>query len=344
MRRLLIGAAMLGLCGFAPGAARHVEAKAPSSAPYAVTGAIAGADGGWDYATIDSGARRFYLSHADSVFVIDLDTGKVIPHVGDAPRGHKVIPLDGGKVLAVTVGGDNSLRFIDAQTGATLASVPTAAGPDSALYDLKSGMILVAAHRAGQVDIIDPRTRKAAGSIAVGGALEELAADRSGHVFVAVEDRNEVVELDVAKKAVARRTKLAGCDGPTGLVYAAKAHALVGACDGAAAVVDPKSLKLEKLVPIGKGPDAALYDDARGVVLIPCGQTGDLAVLSARAPGKVQLVTRVPTEKSARLGALDPRTGKVYLPAARFLPPAQGQRRGSLEPGSFHVIVLSPRS
>lgn len=316
---------------------------APAAAPYEITGSIPGNDGGWDYATIDPAGRRFYLSHADSVLVVDLLTGKITPHVGDAPHGHKVLPLDDGKVLAVTESGDNALRFIDAETGATLASVPTAKGPDSALLDPKSGMILVAAHGASEVDIVDPQSRKAIGSIMVGGALEELAADRSGHVFLAVEDRNEVVELDVAGKTVLRRTKIQGCDGPSGLVFAAKANALVGACDGAAAVIDAKTLKVLSMVPIGKGPDAALYDDKRGLVLIPCGQSGDLAVLSAGAPGTVSLVTRVTTEKSARLGALDPRTGNVYLPTSRFLPPAPGQRRGSLEPGSFHLIVLSPK-
>jgi DNA-binding beta-propeller fold protein YncE len=320
-----------------------VAASAAVAAPaYKATGSVSGPDGGWDYATFDPHLRRLYVSHADSVFALDIDTGKVTPKLGAAPHGHKVVPLDGGSVLAVTVSGDNTLRFLNARTGAALGSVPTAVGPDSALLDPASGLLLVAAHRAGEVALIDPKARKAVGSIVVGGALEELATDGSGRVFVNVEDRNELVALDLKTRTVAGRLKLEGCDGPTGLVYAPAAHALVAACDGKAAVVDARTFKLEKLLTIGKGPDAALYDPKRRRVLIPCGQSGELAVIDASAPGKLVVAGMYPTEKSARLGALDPTSGKVYLPAARFGPPAPGARRGSMLPGSFHILVVSP--
>lgn len=329
--------ATAALAAFAAGCAFAAPA-------YKASGSVAGPDGGWDYATFDPALRRFYVSHADTVFAIDVDSGKVIAKLGDAPHGHKVVPLDGGKVLAVTVGGDNSLRFIDANSGATLASVPTAAGPDSATFDPASGLVLVAAHKGGSVDLIDPRSRKNVGSITVGGALEEVVADGTGRAFVAIEDKNEVVELDLKAKTVAKRLKIEGCDGPTGMVYAPDAHALVAACDGKAAVIDAQTLKLEKLLAIGKGPDAALYDPARRAVIIPCGQSGVIAVIAAGAPGKLAVVGTYPTEKGARTGALDPKTGNVYLPAARYLPPPPGKTRGSMEPGSFHILVMSPIS
>lgn len=334
VRSLFAAAASLAALAAAVGAT-----AAPA---YKAAGSVPGPDGGWDYATFDPDLHRVYLSHADSVFVVDTDTGKVTPKLGEAPHGHKVVPLDGGAVLAVTVGGDNTLRFLDAHSGATLGSVPTGVGPDAAMFDPASGLVLVAAHRAGEVDLIDPKAKKAVGSITVGGALEEVVTDGSGRAFVNVEDKNELVALDLKTRTVTKRLELKGCDGPTGLVYAPDAHALIAACDGAAAVVDARTLKLEKLLTIGKGPDAALYDPKRRLVLIPCGESGELSVIDASAPGKVAVVGTYPTEKSARTGALDPATGKVYLPAARFAPPAPGAHRGSMEPGSFHILVVSP--
>ena len=41
-----------------------------------------GGEGGWDYLTVDSGAKRLYVSHATHVEVVDLVTEKV---VGDIP-------------------------------------------------------------------------------------------------------------------------------------------------------------------------------------------------------------------------------------------------------------------
>ncbi len=210
------------------------------------------------------------------------------------------------------------------------------------MYDAQSGLVIVAAHRTGEVDLIDPKTRTAVGSIAVGGTLEEMATDGAGRLFVNVEDKSEMVEIDLKTRTVMNHLKLEGCDGPTGLVYAPDAHALVAACDGKAAVVDARTFKLEKLLTIGMGPDAALYDPKRKLVLIPCGQSGELVAIDAHAPGKLAVVGTYPTEKSARTGAIDPATGVIYLPAARFGPPAPGARRGTMEPGSFHLLVVSP--
>jgi len=38
---------------------------------------------------------------------------------------------------------------------------------------------------------------------------------------------------------------------------------------------------------------------------------------------------------------LDLKTHKIFLPAAEFDPPAPGERRGKMKPGSFIVLVAS---
>src|SRR5918911_4843171 len=45
-------------------------------------------NGGWDYVTIDSAARRLYLSHGTEVNVVDPDNGKLIGTIGDTPGVH----------------------------------------------------------------------------------------------------------------------------------------------------------------------------------------------------------------------------------------------------------------
>ena len=42
-----------------------------------------GGEGGWDYLTVDSDARRVYISRGTHVMVMDADSGKV---VGDIPN------------------------------------------------------------------------------------------------------------------------------------------------------------------------------------------------------------------------------------------------------------------
>src|SRR5689334_25201880 len=49
-------------------------------------------NGGFDYVTIDSVARRLYLSHGTQVDVIDPDNGKFIGTIADTPGVHGIAP------------------------------------------------------------------------------------------------------------------------------------------------------------------------------------------------------------------------------------------------------------
>src|SRR5215472_6771277 len=45
-------------------------------------------DGSFDYVTIDSAARRIYLSHGTEVNVVDADSGKLVGTIPDTPGVH----------------------------------------------------------------------------------------------------------------------------------------------------------------------------------------------------------------------------------------------------------------
>jgi metal-dependent amidase/aminoacylase/carboxypeptidase family protein len=49
----------------------------------------------------------------------------------------------------------------------------------------------------------------------------------------------------------------------------------------------------------------------------------------------------VTTEVGARTAALDPVSGRVFLPSAKFQPAQQGQRP-AMVPGSAHLLVVGP--
>ena len=54
------------------------------------------------------------------------------------------------------------------------------------------------------------------------------------------------------------------------------------------------------------------------------------------------MIQTVKTELGARTGAVDPKTGKVYLPTASYGPPTTPGGRPAIVPGSFHIVVVSP--
>ncbi|HEY0412032.1 MAG TPA: hypothetical protein VGD66_02685 [Allosphingosinicella sp.] len=305
----------------------------------AVVERIAGPDGGWDLLSVDPDHRRLLVARSDGVMAVDLSTGAVTARFVPGARLHAVLAIPHSHLGLATSGQTNQALIFDTATGAVRAAVPTGANPDAAIYDPRSRTIWVMNAKDGTATVIDPAGAKAVATVAIGGALELPALDGRGHLFVNVEDRNEIAEVDIARRRVVRRIPLAGCDEPTGLAYLGS-DMLVSACaNGVAKLVRASTGKALGDIAIGPRPDGAFYDAARRRAYIPSGGDGTLTVIdtSGRLP---RAIARVATQTAARTGAVDPATGKVYLPAARFTPPAAPGQRPKMVPGSFEVLVV----
>jgi DNA-binding beta-propeller fold protein YncE len=328
-------AALAGATGLSASAA-----AAPPS--YALAGQISGPDGGWDYSTFDPVSRRLYVARSDGITALDVDTLTLTGHLTDGQSTHKVIVLKDGAEIAVTNRGTNGLLFVDAKTGHLIADVPTVKGPDGAIYDPASGLVLVLSH-AGELGLVDPRTRTSVGSIPIPGAMEEAAAV-DGKVFINLEDKGQIAVVDVRRRAVLKTYPLNGCEGPGGLAYAERAGLLIAACaNNVAKVVRTSDGSVVATIAIGTGPDGAMYDAERRLAFIPCGRDGVLDVIAVPDAEHVALVQTVKTELGARTGAIDPKTGRVYLPTATYDIAHFGPGRFPTVPGTFVILVVAPQ-
>lgn len=337
MKNKLLVASILTLT--AATAAQALAAAPP--APMKVVDRIAGPDGGWDYANFDPVHRRLYVAHGAAITAVDVDTGKVTPALAAAQRAHIALPLPGGDELLVTNGGSDTVTLVDAMTGAVRATVLTGQNPDAALFDPASGLAYVMNGKSGDITVIDVKAAKAVGTVPVGGKLEFGVADGKGRVFVNVEDKNEIAVIDTAARKVVAHWAMVGCEEPSGLAYAAEVHLLIAACaNGKAEVVSSTSGKVVASVAVGEDPDAAFYDAQRHLAYVPSGGKGTLSVLAVRGPKDVVLIQTVQTRLGARTGALDPKTGRTYLPSAEYDAPAQAGGRPRMKPGSFAVLVV----
>jgi DNA-binding beta-propeller fold protein YncE len=319
-----------GLC--ATGAAQA------AGSGYHVVDRIPGPDGGWDYIRVDEANNRVLATHGTSVMAVDLAT-KAVSSMAPGVILHDAMPVNGGAEVLVTNGGTATAVFVNAKTGAVMATVPTGKGPDAAAFDSKTGLALVMDHAGGQITLIDPKTHIVAGTIDIGGDLEAAVADGTGKAFVNVENKNEIVAVDLVAKKVLAHYPLAGCDGPTGLAYDAADKLLIAACDGATDVVDAKTGKVVQTLATGKGADGIAFDAKQKLAFVPSGREGTLAII-AFAKGKGTIIDTVPTQVSARTIALDPRTGRVYLAAATYGAAATPGRRPPMTPGSFQILVV----
>jgi YVTN family beta-propeller protein len=271
---------------------------------------------------------------------VDLATGRVTPKFVPATRLHGVLAIPHSRFGVATAGPSNTAILFDLATGAVRAEIATGASPDAEIYDPVGGNVWVMNAHDGTATVIDPVHAKAIATVAIGGGLELPALDGHGHLFVNVEDKAEIAEIDLARRSVIRHITLPGCEGPTGLTYA-PSGVLISACaNGVAKLVRASDGRILGDIAIGPRPDGAFLDQARHRAYIPSGGDGTLTVIdtSGRLP---RAIARIATQTGARTGAVDPASGRVYLPTARFTPPAAAGQRPQMVPGSFEILVVA---
>lgn len=316
-----------------------VSSAAIAAPAYRVVDQIKGADGGWDLLNVDPVAQRLYIAHGDRVTAVDLASKQVIDKLTPTERAHAALAIPGTNDVLVTNGTPNTATIVDGRTGQIRATIPTGTKLDAAVFDPATRTIWVMTPGDGAIAVIDPVTAKVVATVPVGGSLELGAPDGHGKLYVNAEDKNDVAVIDTRARKVIRREPLPGCDGPTGIVYDPATRETVSACANGVAIVLSESGKPIASLPIGKRPDGAAFDERRHVALIPSGADGTLSVIQLSPTPRV--IATVTTAKSARTIALDPSTGRAYLPAVDLLP-AVGNERPKAVPGTFRILVVAP--
>jgi YVTN family beta-propeller protein len=311
-----------------------------AASAYQLEASIPLTDGFWDIATYDAEHNRVLIGRGAAASVVDLAT-KQVRDIGQIARGHAALAIPGTNEIAVTSGQDNTLRLLDARDGHQIASVAVGDNPDAALWDPALHQVLVMNAKSGSVSLVDPASAKVVRTIAVKPALEFGALAGRSLLAINDEDASELELVDLKQGKALAPIPLTGCQGPTGLAADVADGLTLSACaNGVAALVDVRARKVLQTVSIGQGPDTGLFDARHHRFIVPCGRSGTLSLFSLKGR-KLTPEGTVTTEISARTAALDPKSGRVFLPAAKFglAPPGQ---RPPIVPGSAHLLVLDP--
>src|SRR5438874_640280 len=84
-----------------------------------------GGTGGWDYVSIDSAARRAYVSHGDRVEVVDVDSGKVVGLIPDTLGVHGIAIDHAGGRGFISSGRINMMTIFNLKTMVRIKAVKT---------------------------------------------------------------------------------------------------------------------------------------------------------------------------------------------------------------------------
>lgn len=299
-----------------------------------------GGEGGWDYVVYDPAGDRLFIAHNKAVMVVAAADGKLLGEIpADGAHGTALVPeknrgfSTNGRAGTVTVFDLTTLKPID--------SIKAGENPDAIIYDPNSKRVIVMNGRSKELMAIDPDSLKVVATVPLGGKLEFAAAEK-GHIYVNVEDTGEIASVDSKSWKVEQRWKLEGCEEPGGLALDAHSHHLFSACGNSLMfVVDTRNGQVVAKLPTGAGTDAAVFDPDRKLAFASNGE-GTLTVVRQTKEGKYEVAENDSTQRGARTMALDPRSHKIFLVTAELGPPAEGQRRPTVKPGTFMLLVYAP--
>jgi DNA-binding beta-propeller fold protein YncE len=302
--------------------------------------------GGWDYVTLDGSARRLYISHATQVEVLDADTGKVVGTIPDTPGVHGIAIATAFKHGFTSNGREHKVSMFDPATLQLIKKIDVGRGPDGIYFDPASKRVFTNNHGSHDITAIDAASGEVVGTVKAGGDGEQAVIGADGLIYVNSEDTAEVVVFDPKTLEVKKRFPIGVAETPTGLAYDAKTNRLFIGCrkEPKMVVMDAATGKVITSFSIGAGVDFAGFDPDAKLIFFSCGD-GTLNVFHEKSANEYEDAGAIKTQPSAKTMAFDPKTKKIFLPAAEYVetPAAEPGKRPqrSVKPGSFVVLVLA---
>lgn len=301
----------------------------------------------FDISWVDPGSHRYYLADRTnaSVDVFDTTDGTLLNQYGgfvgntgksdtSGPDGVLVTP-DSHEIWAGD--GDSSVKVLDPETGATLASISTGGTmrADELAYDQADHLIIIAndADTPPYLSLISTASHTVVGKISFPDAtagLEQPVWDPASDLFyqsVPASNANpggEIAVIDPHTMTITTTYPLTDCN-PTGLALGPSQQLLL-ACTGGdhlhSDILDATNGQIVASITQVGGADQVWYNPgdnhyylgASGMTVDGTKTGRNFPVLGIIDAGSNQWIENVPTVTGTHSVAVDPETNHIFLP------------------------------
>ena len=302
-------------------------------------------DDGWDYLSIDSKAKKLFVSHGTKVQVVDLKKDIEMGTIPNTPGVHGIaIAADLGKGF-ISNGKDSSVTVFDLNTLATIEKISISGrGPDAILYDQFTHRIITFNGRSKNATVINAKTNKEEATILLNGSPEFAVTNGKGYLYMNIEDKNLVDRINITTMKVDASWSTGEGDEPSGLAFDVENQRLFSVCSNKMMIImDAANGKIIQTLPIGENADAVVFDPQTKLAFSSNGE-GSVTIVHEDDPNHFSVVQTVTTQKGAKTIALDTDSHKLYLSTAEFepqQPSTDGQKhKRKAKPGTFVILVL----
>ena len=336
----LVAFALLGTVALAspPGPGYHLIKKVS-------LGAAPGGGEYFDYVTVDSAARRVYLSHGAEVKVLDADNFSVVGTISGLKRCHGVVVLPELGKGFITDGDAETVAVFDLKTLKITGEIKSSPDTDSITYDPASKLIFTFNGDSKNSTVIDPVKETVVKVIDMGGAVEQPVADGKGTLYDNNEEKSDVAVVDTHTFTIKARWPVAPAGTPVAMEMDREHRRLFssGRKPQFLVMMDADNGKVVQSLPISSGVDANVFDPETGLLFVST-RVGKLHIFHEDSPDKLTEVETVTTEFGAKTMGFDPKTHNLFLATADFgAPPAPTKKNPHPErkaiPGTFRVLI-----
>ena len=277
-----------------------------------------------------------------TVFNLDtLESTGEIPEV--SARGAAVDPKSNHGFVT-----SKPVVMFDTKTLAVVKKIDVEGGPDGILFDPFNERTYIWSHSAPNATVINSKDGSVVGTIDLEGAPEQAVTDGKGHIYVDIEDKDNVAVIDAKTMKVTAHYDLAGKGGTcAGLAMDVKNEILFVACrkPQTMVIMNAKDGKIIDALPLGAGTDGAVFNPKTMEAFSSQGD-GTLTIVKENSPTSFVVEQTVTTPVRAKTLTLDAKTGNILLITAEYTPapppPPGGGRggRGSMVPDTFSIVVV----
>jgi DNA-binding beta-propeller fold protein YncE len=301
-------------------------------------------DGGWDYLTLDESTGRLFVSHGTIVQVINVKEGKIMGTIPDTKGVHGIALAPDLNKGFISNGKDSSVTIFDLQTLNFITKVNvTGSNPDAILYDPYSQKVFAFNGRSSNATVIDANSNNVVETIPLPGKPEFSVTDGKGKVFVNIEDKSLICEINPTTLKLEQSWPIAPGEEPSGLAIDIENHRLFSVCDNKLMViVNSDNGNIVTTLTIGEHVDGAAFDTEKKRAYSSNGD-GTLTVIQEEDANTFKVIENVETQKGARTIAIDNVTHHIYLPTAQLGPPPEPTAdnphpRATIVPNTFVVL------
>jgi DNA-binding beta-propeller fold protein YncE len=270
----------------------------------------------FDYQSLDATHGRLYIAHmnADQLVVFDTKRRDVVANLDGFPNVHGVWAVPEISRVYASATGEHKVAVVDMQTLKTIAKTGPVKYPDGIAYASGAKRVFVSDEHGDADAVIDATTNSLIETIPLGGGAGNTVYDLgSGHILVAVHEKNELVAIDPATAKIIGRYPVAGIESPHGIALDVNARLafVAGEENNKLALVDLTNMKVLATYPVGKDPDVLAFDTGLKQLYVSA-ESGNVTVF--REEGKSLVALGTLSMPHAHTVAVDSETHLVYFP------------------------------